>query len=164
MISAILIIHVIVCFFLILIVLLQTGKGADIGAAFGGTSTQTLFGSTGGNTFFNKLTIGVATVFMMTCLLLAYFSSKPGTTSIMKKNRAAQTAPVQQTEQKQVPAKSEKAAADAQNQDVNKNEQAKQASSPAVAPGSATKTSSSVGTPQGASSSAGGKKAEAPKK
>ena len=90
MISAILIIHVIVCFFLILIVLLQTGKGADIGAAFGGTSTQTLFGSTGGNTFFNKLTIGVATVFMLTCLLLAYFSTKPGTSSIMKK--AAETA------------------------------------------------------------------------
>ncbi len=132
MISAILIIHVIVCFFLILIVLLQTGKGADIGAAFGGTSTQTLFGSTGGNTFFNKLTIGVATVFMLTCLLLAYFSTKPGTRSIMK-TRAAETAPVEDVQKKQPVAKSrEKTETTQQTQSVDKKEEAKASSSSAV--------------------------------
>ena len=154
MISAILIIHVIVCFFLILIVLLQTGKGADIGAAFGGTSTQTLFGSTGGNTFFNKLTIGVATVFMMTCLLLAYFSTKPGTTSIMKKTKATQSAPVQQTQQKQAATEPGKTAPAAQGQEVKENQQAKQASSPA------TKATNSAPVHAGANASAGGKAAE----
>jgi len=50
------IIHVIVCIALIMIVLLQTGKGADMGAAFGGGSGQTLFGSTGASTFLTKAT------------------------------------------------------------------------------------------------------------
>jgi preprotein translocase subunit SecG len=48
---SILLIHVVVCIALIMIVLLQTGKGADMGAAFGGGSSQTLFGSTGASTF-----------------------------------------------------------------------------------------------------------------
>ncbi len=164
MISAILIIHVIVCFFLILIVLLQTGKGADIGAAFGGTSTQTLFGSTGGNTFFNKLTIGVATVFMMTCLLLAYFSTKPGTTSIMKKTKATQSAPVQQTQQKQAATEPGKTAPAAQGQEVKENQQAKQTSSPAAKPEPAKKAANSAPVHAGANTSAGGKAAEPHKK
>ncbi|HDM77757.1 MAG TPA: preprotein translocase subunit SecG [Deltaproteobacteria bacterium] len=158
MISAILIIHVIVCFFLILIVLLQTGKGADIGAAFGGTSTQTLFGSTGGNTFFNKLTIGVATVFMLTCLLLAYFSTKPGTSSIMKK--AAETAPVQQTEKKQTAAESKKTEAAQQTQAVQEKEQAKTTSTPATSSQPATTTNESSKTSKQANPSAESKGAE----
>ena len=66
----VLIIHILVCFFLIGIVLLQSGKGAELGAAFGGSS-QTLFGSRGAATFLNKMTTGVAVVFMITSLLLA---------------------------------------------------------------------------------------------
>ena len=58
------IIHVSVSIALIMIVLLQTGKGADMGAAFGGGSSQTLFGSTGGATVLSKLTTGAAVVFM----------------------------------------------------------------------------------------------------
>ena len=54
------IIHIIVCIALIMIVLLQTGKGADMGAAFGGGSSQTLFGSTGASTFLSKATTGAA--------------------------------------------------------------------------------------------------------
>jgi len=68
------IVHVIVSFALILIVLLQTGKGSDIGAAFGGAS-QTLFGSAGPATFLNKITTFAAIIFMLTCLTLAYFTS-----------------------------------------------------------------------------------------
>jgi preprotein translocase subunit SecG len=78
------IIHVVVCIALIMIVLLQTGKGADMGAAFGGGSSQTLFGSTGASTFLSKATTGAAIVFMVTSLGLAYLSShRTGTESIV---------------------------------------------------------------------------------
>ena len=56
--------HIVVSIALILIVLLQTGKGADMGAAFGGGSSQTLFGSTGASTFLTKLTTVAAVLFM----------------------------------------------------------------------------------------------------
>jgi len=58
-----------------MIVLLQTGKGADMGAAFGGGSSQTLFGSTGASTFLSKATTGAAIIFMVTSLGLAYLST-----------------------------------------------------------------------------------------
>jgi preprotein translocase subunit SecG len=74
--TLILVIHIIVCIALILIILLQTGKGADIGAVFGGGSSQTLFGSTGATPFLSKVTIGAATVFMITSIILTYFSGK----------------------------------------------------------------------------------------
>ena len=77
------IIHVVVSIALILIVLLQTGKGADMGAAFGGGSSQTLFGSTGASTFLSKLTTIAAVVFMLTSLALAYYSSNRASNSIM---------------------------------------------------------------------------------
>ena len=67
----VIIIHVIVSIALIMIVLLQTGKGADMGAAFGGGSSQTLFGSTGASTFLSKATTVAAIVFMLTSLSLA---------------------------------------------------------------------------------------------
>lgn len=77
--------HVIVSIALILIVLLQTGKGADMGAAFGGGSSQTLFGSSGASTILSKATTVVAVVFMLTCLVLAYATSRQKTgTSLMK--------------------------------------------------------------------------------
>ena len=66
------IIHVIIAIGLILIVLLQTGRGSDIGAAFGGGSSQTLFGSAGSTGFMTKLTTIAAVVFMVTSLVLAY--------------------------------------------------------------------------------------------
>ena len=71
----VIVIHIIVSLALIMIVLLQTGKGADMGAAFGGGSSQTLFGSTGASTFLSKATTVAAIVFMLTSLSLAYFSS-----------------------------------------------------------------------------------------
>jgi preprotein translocase subunit SecG len=77
MFTAILILHVIVCFFLIFIVLVQSGKGAELGAAFGGSS-QTLFGARGAATIFSKLTTIAAVVFMITSLSLAIITAKGG--------------------------------------------------------------------------------------
>jgi preprotein translocase subunit SecG len=77
------IIHVVVCIALIMIVLLQTGKGADMGAAFGGGSSQTLFGSTGASTFLSKATTVAAIVFMLTSLTLAYRSGSKATKSVV---------------------------------------------------------------------------------
>ena len=76
--------HILICLALIMIVLLQTGKGADMGATFGGGSSQTLFGSTGASTFLTKSTTIVAIAFMLTSLGLAYLSSNKTGTSIMK--------------------------------------------------------------------------------
>jgi len=67
--------HILICIALVMIVLLQTGKGADMGATFGGGSSQTLFGSSGASTFLTKSTTFVAVAFMVTSLGLAYFSS-----------------------------------------------------------------------------------------
>ncbi|MFH1113118.1 MAG: preprotein translocase subunit SecG [Pseudomonadota bacterium] len=72
----ILVVHVIVSIAMILIILLQTGKGADIGAAFGGGSSQTVFGSTGATTFLSKVTIVSAVIFMTTSFVLTYVSGK----------------------------------------------------------------------------------------
>ena len=87
------VIHIVVCIALIMIVLLQTGKGADMGAAFGGGSSQTLFGSTGASTFLSKATTAAAIIFMLTSLVLAYMSSRGTGDSIMDKAQA----PVEQT-------------------------------------------------------------------
>jgi len=67
--------HVIVSSILIGMVLLQKGKGADIGAAFGGAS-QTVFGPRGAQSFLGKLTAGAAILFMVTSLGLAFTSAK----------------------------------------------------------------------------------------
>jgi preprotein translocase subunit SecG len=72
--TLLIILHVLVCLVLITIVLLQAGKGANMGAAFGGSS-QTVFGSSGAGTFLGKLTAGVAIVFMLTSLILTYMAN-----------------------------------------------------------------------------------------
>ncbi|MHB8138473.1 MAG: preprotein translocase subunit SecG [Smithellaceae bacterium] len=69
------IIHISACITLILIVLLQAGKGANMGAAFGGSS-QTVFGSSGAGTFLGKLTAAVAIIFMLTSITLTYSASR----------------------------------------------------------------------------------------
>jgi preprotein translocase subunit SecG len=90
----IVIVHIIVCIALIMIVLLQTGKGADMGAAFGGGGSQTLFGATGASTFLTKATTVAAIVFMLTSLMLAYASSKKSGDSMLSDvPRATESAP-----------------------------------------------------------------------
>jgi len=76
------IVHVIVCLFLVGIVLLQHGKGADIGATFGGSS-QSLFGTEGPLPLLNKITTAIAVIFMLTSVTLAYMSSQTSKSSVM---------------------------------------------------------------------------------
>ena len=88
--TIIIIIHVLVCVALILIVLLQAGKGAEMGAAFGGAS-QTIFGSAGAMGFLSKLTTVAAVIFMVTSLLLTFSTTRK--VSTIMKERPAPTAP-----------------------------------------------------------------------
>lgn len=75
-------VHVSVCLFLVVIVLLQHGKGADIGASFGGAS-QTVFGAGGAATLLHKITIGAAITFMFTSITLSIIASRSAKESIM---------------------------------------------------------------------------------
>ena len=101
--TIIIVVHILVCVALIMIVLLQAGKGAEMGAAFGGAS-QTIFGSAGAMGFLSKLTTVAAVVFMITSLLLTFSSSRKDST-IMKERPAptAPAAPSQVPAQPQVP-------------------------------------------------------------
>ncbi len=78
--------HVTFCILLILIVLLQSGKGAEMGVSLGGGSGQTLFGAGGPATILTKITTGVAILFMVTSLTLAYMSGQQSDASVMQKN------------------------------------------------------------------------------
>lgn len=82
------ILHVIVSVFLIFVILIQNSKGAEMGAAFGGSS-QTIFGSRGANSLMSKVTTISAVVFMLTSLVLAVVANKSN--SIIKK-----TMPIEQ--------------------------------------------------------------------
>ncbi len=88
------IVHISVSLFLIIIVLLQHGKGADMGATFGGGSNQTLFGTEGPLPLLNKITTSAAVIFMVTSVALAYISTNK-TVSVMKNVEAP--VPVEQT-------------------------------------------------------------------
>jgi preprotein translocase subunit SecG len=85
--------HVVVCIALIIIVLLQAGKGAEIGASFGAGASNTVFGASGGKSFMSRMTAAVAIVFMLTSLVLAYFWGKPGSSSVMPEAVAPVSAP-----------------------------------------------------------------------
>ena len=79
-------IHVIVCLFLILVVLLQQGKSADWSGTFGGGSSQTAFGQRGSATLLSKATTAAAIIFMVTSLALTIISARPGTRSVVPAN------------------------------------------------------------------------------
>ncbi len=97
--TLIVIVHVVVCLMLIGIVLLQTGKGADMGAAFGGSS-QALFGGAGPAPFLTRVTTAAAVIFMITSLVLAYVSANVMEGSVMT---GVETAPGQAVEMPVVP-------------------------------------------------------------
>jgi len=79
------VLHVIVCIFLMLVVLLQAGRGGGIGLAFGGSGgSQSVFGSSGGATFLTKLTAICAIVFFTNSLALAYMSSQSDSRRLQK--------------------------------------------------------------------------------
>jgi preprotein translocase subunit SecG len=90
--NILIILHVLVCVALIMIVLLQSGKGAQMGAAFGGSS-QTIFGSPGAAGFLTKVTTVAAVVFMLTSLLLAFWSTPKKTFVIPEEPVAEETIP-----------------------------------------------------------------------
>ncbi len=72
--TAVLVIHVVAAVSLVALVLIQQGKGADLGAAFGSGASNTVFGSVGSASFLTKLTAGIALVFFVTSLGLAYIA------------------------------------------------------------------------------------------
>jgi preprotein translocase subunit SecG len=87
-------VHILVCVALILIVLLQAGKGASVGAAFGGAS-QTIFGSPGAAGFLTKITTVAAVVFMTTSILLSMFSAPRSSTVLEEtKTEVTETVPL----------------------------------------------------------------------
>ena len=87
-------VHVLVCLGLIVVVLLQTGKGTDMGAAFGGGASTTVFGSSGAGNFLTRVTTGMAVVFMLTSLTLGYFAEQRPDASIFETvTPQARTAP-----------------------------------------------------------------------
>ena len=93
---ALTILHIAVSIFMIAVVLLQSGKGAEMGASFGSSGSQSVFGAGGGSTFLSKMTTGVAVIFMLTSLTLAYISGQPSSSSIMSsKIRPAAAVPAQ---------------------------------------------------------------------
>ena len=86
------IIHVIISVFLILVVLVQHGKGADLAGAFGGGGSQTAFGARGATTLLHKLTTGFFVAFVLTSMALAILQAHPRS-SVMSSRPAAPTAP-----------------------------------------------------------------------
>ena len=87
------IIHVLACFGIIGIVLLQSGKGADIGSAFGGAGSQAVFGSMGTPTLLGKITTGIAIVFTLTSFTLALLGGERGSSVVREAAPPAATAP-----------------------------------------------------------------------
>src|SRR5271154_4977317 len=85
-------IHVIVCFFLIIVVLLQSGKSGDIAAAFGGQGSQTAFGPRGAATALSKATTWSAIIFMVTSITLSVFAARgTGSGSVLQGVKPGQT-------------------------------------------------------------------------
>jgi preprotein translocase subunit SecG len=101
------IIHVVVCIFLIAVVLLQSGKSADIAAAFGGMGSQTAFGTRTAATVLTKATTWAAIIFMLTSITLSIFatrrSASSGSVLSGTTTAPAKTAPAPQPVQKPAP-------------------------------------------------------------
>jgi preprotein translocase subunit SecG len=99
------VIHIVLCFFLIIVVLLQSGKAADLAGAFGGMGSQTVFGPRGTATVLSKATTIAASLFMITSLALAIASDRAtaGSGSVLQ-NRRAPAAAVQKTKPAPKPA------------------------------------------------------------
>jgi len=87
------VLHVFVCVFLIAVVLLQRGRGAEIGAVFGGGASSTVFGSRGAGNFLTKLTTWSAAIFMLTSLALSYLWTHAAHERLFEKEDSAAEAP-----------------------------------------------------------------------
>jgi len=89
------IIHITVCLFIIIVVLLQSGQSADIAAAFGGAGSQTAFGPRSSTTVLSKATTWAAVIFMLTSISLSVLASREShaTGSVLGNTKSTQTAP-----------------------------------------------------------------------
>lgn len=88
------IVHILVCVFLVIVVLLQSGKAADLAGAFGGMGSQTAFGPRGAATVLSKATTIAAALFMITSLSLAIMATKNAGSSTSVLERAKKAAPI----------------------------------------------------------------------
>jgi preprotein translocase subunit SecG len=104
MVIALTIVHVLMCFAIIAIVLLQSGKGADIGSAFGGAGSQAVFGSMGTPTLLGKVTTGVAIVFTITSFSLAMLGGERSSSVVREPTTSAPSAPASPAPATPVPA------------------------------------------------------------
>ena len=93
MIVLLVVLHIIVSLFLILVVLVQQGKGADLAGAFGGGGSQTAFGARGATTLLHKLTTTFFVLFVVTSLALAILQARPRASVMSGSAPAAPTAP-----------------------------------------------------------------------
>ena len=91
MITLITLIHIFVCFFIIIVVLLQSGKSGDIAAAFGGMGSQTAFGPRGASTVLGKATTWAAVIFMVSSITLSIYASRHKSGSVLEGLKPAQT-------------------------------------------------------------------------
>jgi preprotein translocase subunit SecG len=92
MVIALTVLHVLMCLSIIAIVLLQAGKGADIGSAFGGAGSQAVFGSMGTPTVLGKITAVVAVIFTITSFSLALIGGERSGSSVVREPAPAPTA------------------------------------------------------------------------
>jgi preprotein translocase subunit SecG len=93
MLTLITVIHVFVCLFLIIVVLLQSGKSGDIAAAFGGQGSQTAFGPRGAATILTKATTWCAIIFMVTSITLSVAASRKSSAPSVLQNYKSDTKP-----------------------------------------------------------------------
>src|SRR5579884_3793253 len=94
MITLVTLIHIFVCFFLIIVVLLQSGQSGDIAAAFGGQGSQTAFGPRGAATVLTKATTWCAVIFMLTSIVLSIAASRRnGPASVLQNYKSAPATP-----------------------------------------------------------------------
>lgn len=91
--TVLVVLHVMACIFLIAVVLLQRGKGAEIGAVFGSGASSTVFGSRGAGNFLTKLTTVSAVIFMVTSLSLSYLWTTSSSERLFDEPVAAEEAP-----------------------------------------------------------------------
>ena len=95
------ILHVVVCLFLMLTVLLQSGKSGGMGAAFGGGNAATVFGGSGASSFLRRLTAGAATVFMLASMVFAFIASHNSGDALEKFGAAQQDIATQKEKEKE---------------------------------------------------------------